>query len=401
MGQVQEQRYVCKICSKICVSGKSLGGHMRVHSALISKEKSESEIQFEEGNDDQESCIKNQSNSDEEEEEEIGDEDQSSSYGLRENPKKSWRISDPQNGTVSKIKASCKECSKDFPSLRALSGHMRSHSIKNKKVHKCTKCGKAFNSVRAMYGHMKSHSTKSKPHDDGNGNEESLSLGLDGLCPVRGKRSRIRYSNAPNLSISGFNASASAGSSFEDVEEVAKCLMMLSRGECEEFSDDDGSEYYGANSSYKGNEGSDHKMSKVFARKRGRNCDEALLDSCNDSKRKRFSAARYDPKLDLTGNLVEQEKAGTSKSKEHECPVCFKLFTSGQALGGHKRAHYNGLNESKMNKESEVSADVCNLLDLNHPAMAAEEGANVKREAGLNGLWWANGKREAAVVLTT
>ncbi|KAK2650654.1 hypothetical protein Ddye_018143 [Dipteronia dyeriana] len=46
-----------------------------------------------------------------------------------------------------------------------------------------------------------------------------------------------------------------------------------------------------------------------------------------------------------------QENAGTSTAtpmlektnKVHECPVCFRVFSSGQALGGHKRTHVTGL----------------------------------------------------------
>ena len=38
-----------------------------------------------------------------------------------------------------------------------------------------------------------------------------------------------------------------------------------------------------------------------------------------------------------------EKAAGVSelkRSKDYECRVCFKVFASVQALGGHKRAHY-------------------------------------------------------------
>ncbi|KAF3541422.1 hypothetical protein F2Q69_00025494 [Brassica cretica] len=38
---------------------------------------------------------------------------------------------------------------------------------------------------------------------------------------------------------------------------------------------------------------------------------------------------------------------GVSQSgKIHTCSICFKSFSSGQALGGHKRCHYDGGNNS-------------------------------------------------------
>ncbi|KAL2466875.1 Uncharacterized protein Adt_42726 [Abeliophyllum distichum] len=68
MEEVQEQRYVCKICNKSCLSGKSLGGHMRVHSALISATKKAAKVKFDsqmdsEGGDDQEGSFQQKENS--------------------------------------------------------------------------------------------------------------------------------------------------------------------------------------------------------------------------------------------------------------------------------------------------------------------------------------------------
>lgn len=214
---------------------------MRVHLASIAASRKaaqqkpdEIKTDYEGGDDDNDDdnqlkeCSKNQSNSSEEEEikncegsPDFGDGDQSNSnYGLRENPKKSWRISDPtKRGLIKNGAVSCKQCGKNFPSLRALSGHMRCHSIKNNnsEVHRCKECGKEFGSIRAMFGHMKSHSKKSRARDESV--DQSLS-DLDNLCPVRRKRSRIHYNIAPIESTSQLEAA----------EEAALCLMMLSRG---------------------------------------------------------------------------------------------------------------------------------------------------------------------------
>ncbi|KAL2529983.1 Zinc finger protein ZAT4 [Forsythia ovata] len=48
------------------------------------------------------------------------------------------------------------------------------------------------------------------------------------------------------------------------------------------------------------------------------------------------------------GVMVETGKIGGStaatqvEEKIHECPICFSVFSSGQALGGHKRSHFIG-----------------------------------------------------------
>ncbi|KAH6774573.1 C2H2-like zinc finger protein [Perilla frutescens var. hirtella] len=557
MGEVQEQRYVCKICSKICVSGKSLGGHMRVHLAQISaskkaaaQEKAEIKMEYDDDNDQdgsyqlQENC-KNQSNSGIaiaiENSVDCGDGEQSNSYELRENPKKSWRISNPKHGVI-KSASSCKECGKEFASLRALSGHMRCHSIKNKKeVHHCKECGRGFDSMRAMFGHMKSHSKRVKVANIESA--ESLS-DLENFCPIRRKRSRIRYKGTVNPSFSGVDASNSAVSELEEAEEAAKSLVMLSRGvmSCLKFdskteSSDDDSAYFGAVSSYRrkkscgddgdslidsddkklknslstgklqfecfssgydanalaeknvtefdlkfvagdqtkvdlgvekgmkayfvcddvkhsvdkfleyqqlnensksaeiekdllvaigNNEGdesgfeknsSENEMMEDFEKKlenKHRACykkhhSQRALGSQNGRHRMLRSGSSNlytnasllssDSKLDQRGDDHLEE---SSKSKEHECPICFKMFPSGQALGGHKRAHYNGVAESKNREAMAVNQEVTEdqqMLDLNFPI--AVDAAGTRSSLRLSS-WFVDRSREhEALVLTT
>ncbi|PIN06630.1 hypothetical protein CDL12_20820 [Handroanthus impetiginosus] len=541
MGEVQEQRYLCKICNKSCVSGKSLGGHMRVHlSQIAASKKAKAEIKMEfHGGNDQDGSIqlketsKNQSKSaplikekskNWEKNMGSGDVDQNNSYELRENPKKSWRISNPKHG-VMKNGASCKECGKEFPSLRALSGHMRSHSIKNKKLHLCKTCGKGFDSMRAMFGHMKSHSKKLRVPDD---SADSLS-DLENLCPIRRKRSRIRYKSTSNPSCSSLNDSNCDVCEVEDVEEVAMCLMMLSRGVKnwiksdsvqESESSDDGSVYFGAESSCKskkfavddddfvchvekkmkmslstGNleknvcefddldledemkidlQVSDDEQPTVSKLVESEPLNEFAVDldcandlrssvsiklaelfnsnsckmgsSCvheSDSKKKLsenkakdleilkdfeeedkifqshstlggrkmqensmhfnlLSFSEADSKLDQIeygDSQLEQKSLGvgtvnveTNKRKEHSCPICFKVFPSGRALGGHKRAHYTRCNESKIEAKA-----VNQEFDLNFP-VAVDEGT--AGEVGLN-LWWTERNREHETLVLT
>ncbi|CAL4943199.1 unnamed protein product [Urochloa decumbens] len=56
--------------------------------------------------------------------------------------------------------------------------------------------------------------------------------------------------------------------------------------------------------------------------------------------------------------------AGSSSRAAHECSVCRKTFPSGQALGGHKRCHYEGAGGSVS-----TASGLCRGFDLNVPAL--------------------------------
>lgn len=92
----------------------------------------------------------------------------------------------------------------------------------------------------------------------------------------------------------------------------------------------------------------------------------------------------------------------SKKNKAHECPICFKVFPSGQALGGHKRSHMTGGAESRSFQTvvlREPVPEIRDFLDLNLPA-ATEEESNSNADS--NRPWWIvedNLKQEALVDL--
>ncbi|KAJ4713142.1 Zinc finger protein [Melia azedarach] len=69
--------------------------------------------------------------------------------------------------------------------------------------------------------------------------------------------------------------------------------------------------------------------------------------------------------------------------KRHECPICLKVFPSGQALGGHKRSHLVAGTEAR-NNPTIVVPEIHNFLDLNLPAPDEEES---NAHLGLK-QWW-------------
>jgi hypothetical protein len=62
--------------------------------------------------------------------------------------------------------------------------------------------------------------------------------------------------------------------------------------------------------------------------------------------------------------------AGAGSGKVHECSVCRKTFPTGQALGGHKRCHYDGTaaGASTTSTTAGFSRGLSFSIDLNVPA---------------------------------
>ncbi|PIA63010.1 hypothetical protein AQUCO_00200791v1 [Aquilegia coerulea] len=133
-------------------------------------------------------------------------------YGLRENPKKTWRLSDSIDETLKQEKF-CKECGKGFQSWKALFGHMRCHSEKER----------VSGSVEDDLWSDENHKLIMDSQSD-----------TETAAPSRRKRSRrTRYKNTTTVtvssSISFTNTSTSVSEIEQEQEEVAMCLMMLSR----------------------------------------------------------------------------------------------------------------------------------------------------------------------------
>jgi hypothetical protein len=289
MGQDQEQRHVCRHCNENFSSGRVLGGHMNKNSAKGQKNVINSNMCFEG--------------------------DGRTGYGLRENPKKSWKFSRSEHATSGQ-EIVCKVCGNGFESPRALCGHMRHHSGRQRIGIYCEECGKGFQSLRALTSHKRIHSQRFYICNE---SWTSSSLEL-----VRKKRSnRMRYKIRPNSSFSSMNKSVSLPEIEKEVKDIAICLMMLSRG----------ANYWGGYNSV--TESSDND-SVTFE---GKSTRQKTQIADNNANCKLIN-------LECSKNSVEQDMSEVSltgyefkETKEHKCHICFMVFASGQALGGHKRAH--------------------------------------------------------------
>ncbi|KAI6678164.1 hypothetical protein NL676_038960 [Syzygium grande] len=85
--------------------------------------------------------------------------------------------------------------------------------------------------------------------------------------------------------------------------------------------------------------------------------------------------------------------------KLHECSICHKTFPTGQALGGHKRCHYDGgsssggaagVSSSEAGGSSHITVSHREPIDLNMPAMpefwlSVDESSNQDPKSQLSG----------------
>ncbi|XP_076953577.1 zinc finger protein ZAT1-like [Bidens hawaiensis] len=339
-----ELRFVCKLCDKRFPSGKSLGGHMRSH--VITATAANSTELYDNG--------KNSS---------------SNLYGLRENPKKSWRASSSSTLTFPNERI-CNQCGKKFQSLKALCGHMAFHSDKDRRL--------------KDYDH--SWTSENLDHEDKlNVDSDSGTEEIEHQDPVFVTRSKSRRYNFGSSSVSEIDE--------YELEQVAMCLMMLSK---------DSSNWVGVNSVLESNSGNCKDGIKGFnykdlsyeekqeirrnlfrefgydnsLKKRIRDDDDD--GSCKKNKyeclncNKTFSSFQglggHKP-CHKKNNAFKQKaklkkKIRPKKNKRHECPICYRMFESGQALGGHKRSHFIDGSEDRL----EAVATYKDMIDLNLPA---------------------------------
>ncbi|KDP31317.1 hypothetical protein JCGZ_11693 [Jatropha curcas] len=519
-------KHVCKFCGKSFSCGRSLGGHMRSHmindisaqadGTKLTKKKLPS-LPTNNDNNNNNNNGANYSNTISIETSGYG---YGYGYGLRENPKKTWRIADhsSEDNSSSLVDKSCKDCGKIFHSWKALCGHMKCHSLEKEKVLN----NNSMEEEQQLQDSSTSANNQKQLVMDSQSDNETTTA-----APNRRKRSKrrtIRYMGTTNSSSLSFanntatttnnnnNASSSVSEIEQEQEEVAMCLIMLSRdvgqwGVLNSVSADSSdnnsvsfetnknnlvtsnptetvkvesrkTEYSVSRISRKGFiknddttkkpnhdydeckfelgknlsketemvskkrkfadsfdpelkseylKNSDRSSSrfecttcnKVFhsyqalgghraSHKKTKGCFASKIDSSENSieteqlspdrtptERNKLTIKSVNKEVSLDHQLAtgySENKAETSygakKSKGHECPICLKVFPSGQALGGHKRSHLvGGTDQAKTNQTISIQEPIPpikDFLDLNLPAPVEEESNGL---VGFNS-WW-------------
>lgn len=169
-------------------------------------------------------------------------------------------------------------------------------------------------------------------------------------------------------------------------EDVAICLMMLSRdtwmtGGTTPLVESEEEE-----------EGGEEEEETKFC-PRGRNkyqcgtCKKVFhsyqaLGGHRASHKKMKSCARPPPTPQAASEKLKKfdsESGNPYPTRVHQCPVCFRVFKSGQALGGHKRSHLSATASTSISVSASASASATptkfgeSLIDLNLPAPFDED----------------------------
>lgn len=278
----------------------------------------------------------------------------------------------------------------------------------------CKICTKRLPNGKAMGGHMRSHLAKlpipSKPvqqHDNSFAPESTLlspsqssSSSLNFPSPMQSYRSLNREllplvakfdkeSDAdsrpsnPTRRISERRRETEQVSSVSDTfteEDAAMCLLMLSRGKWENLKEE---------VQHKGKEEGDHSLRRNHTRTRPpakfrcQTCKKAFpsyqaLGGHRANHKKTKNQLRKEDLEDGNDSGSVRGRGhghghGRFEQRVYECPFCFKVFESGQALGGHKKAHFSNLGNARSSSEVRFGD---NLIDLNQPAQMEEDEAS-------------------------
>ncbi|KAJ0962008.1 hypothetical protein J5N97_029836 [Dioscorea zingiberensis] len=276
------EKHACKLCFRRFANGRALGGHMRSHVAAASPPS----LSFSSSED--------------------GSAEMGLGYGLRENPKKSFKLVDPEfdAGAGSSIVVQDRESeteSRSPPRVIMVTDQRR-----------------------------------------------------------RSKRPR-RAEPEPASSVSDTTTE----------EDVALSLMMLSR---DSWSRSDASD------SSDGDEEDEPASAPVRSSPRSRfqcgTCKKVFrsyqaLGGHRASHKKESKDSAKQSKASIPNSQIhEAESSDANADRIHECPVCFRVFSSGQALGGHKRSHLtNTITTSLLRQPPPPTPKLIDsFIDLNLPA---------------------------------
>ncbi|XP_057443084.1 uncharacterized protein LOC130734613 [Lotus japonicus] len=370
MEEDQEWKHVCKFCSKRFPCGRSLGGHMRSHFT-----NGDSSI-------DQKENKKKNKNPSSLASSETG-------YGLRQNPKRTWRLNDWNDDEEEEEAAMvfenvCKECGKGFHSLKALFGHMKCHS---EKVRVLKLINHSFHDQDSWNNNVGRNRNQKVVMDSQSDSEAAT------IAPNRRKRSkriRTRYvmsgkvaSSSSSLSFAAYPCSSSVSEAELEQYEVAISLMMLSRdvnpwwgglNSVAESSENNNSLHLeleapfsvpiskvegkrlmnsvSSNLNPKGGKGSEILVAESLENgsrmDKTRVCVNGVVKNVKDEKPEfafevndKYTSSMKAKLKSLVNKGSEGELSckNTHKRGKFECTTCNKIFHSYQALGGHRASH--------------------------------------------------------------
>ncbi|XVF51746.1 hypothetical protein PTKIN_Ptkin04bG0209700 [Pterospermum kingtungense] len=331
------EKHKCKLCARTFSNGRALGGHMKGHLATHPLPPKTTTTKHHHHHQLADSASSSSSSSGDEEQEleqersrEVVVEEKCLVYGLRENPKKSSRFADPEFSFA--VAGDFGSVVQDRESETESRNPTRRRSKRNRKVGTNT----TTTTTTGKPSLVESPPTEPEP--------------------------------------------VSSVSDTSPEENVAMCLMMLSRDvwkskSVELYSEDE------IELLINKSELSSKKKKNIRGKYRCGKCKKSFRSYPTLDEHKRLCSDTKNAGKVSAASASAAAVAANYSNKIFECPFCYRVFGSGQALGGHKRSHLLAAASSSKAPPANSSKFHNNLIDLNLPAPMEDDEFSVVSDA--------------------
>ncbi|XP_058190208.1 zinc finger protein ZAT9-like [Rhododendron vialii] len=225
-------------------------------------------------------------------------------------------------------------------------------------MHFCKVCNKGFSRGGALGGHMRSHGIEdinAKNNEEGNKLTYFLRTPNNqftnyGACNERSSNNLLLWEPVEHTgSFKSIKEKYDTSGTSKEEKEMANCLVMLSNGEEEEkakevvkgnFQCKACKKVFNSHQALGGHRASHKRVKGCFAARFENIDDDNIVEDDNELSNPTNSDALHLIDLNSTSEAPAIFSPLKKKFKVHECSICHRVFSSGQALGGHKRCHW-------------------------------------------------------------
>ncbi|XP_057743811.1 zinc finger protein ZAT9-like [Arachis stenosperma] len=421
------EKHKCKLCFRNFSNGRALGGHMRSHmmNLHVPPKPNESpppsppaiQLSFEAESSTPLSPSASSSSY-------FGKEDDTSLYyGLRENPKRSFRIADPEFSFVAAGDTGSLILQEDRESETESSKNVTKK--RSKRAWKLGGGGDDFNSKKVKLSQLGNGNNKNESASSASDatTEEDIALWLMMLSRDTGNNWKINHKININIEEQELEEEdydeededeeeeeedeGEESDEYEVVKNKAKSNKVRGgRYKCETCN-----KVFRSYQALGGHRASHKKMKMDY---NNHNDSEFMVvedhadENVNNNNNEVFASSA----LASVENGNNNNGGNNNNKKIHECPVCFRVFASGQALGGHKRTHVTTVStptittraiaEVKAEAEAIAASKAAvatasssklgreSFIDLNLPAPAEEDDASQFEDSAVSDAEFVN-----------